>query len=131
MRLAGFIGCSWTEALERTTHRQFIVWMEWFRRQWNRPERTDYYLMQLANFLIRSKDEPGKRKIKFTFERPRRRRRAKQVEETLAREAFISTLGGDVTRNRISKAEAERIAALPLAEQAAERRRLAREKAGG
>lgn len=30
------------------THREFLTWQAWIDRQWNRPDRTDFYLMQVA-----------------------------------------------------------------------------------
>lgn len=32
----------------RWTHRQFMVALQWLRDQWENPDRTDYYLMQIA-----------------------------------------------------------------------------------
>lgn len=33
------------------THRQFLVWTAWLKEQWNSPNRTDHYLMLLAQHL--------------------------------------------------------------------------------
>lgn len=30
------------------THRQHLAWLEWDFEQWNRPSRTDHYLMQIG-----------------------------------------------------------------------------------
>ena len=30
------------------TNRQYLAWMEWLAEEWNRPDRTDHYLMLLA-----------------------------------------------------------------------------------
>jgi hypothetical protein len=30
------------------THREFITWQEWLQEEWNRPSRTDHYLMRIA-----------------------------------------------------------------------------------
>ncbi len=30
------------------TQRQFVTWVAWLRVQWDRPDRTDGYLMQVA-----------------------------------------------------------------------------------
>lgn len=35
------------------THRQYLAWREWLAEQWNRPSRTDHYLMQVAAETIR------------------------------------------------------------------------------
>ena len=34
--------------MEKHTHREFVVWMRWLDEEWNRPEPSDYYLMQIA-----------------------------------------------------------------------------------
>ena len=33
---------------QKLTHRQFLTYHEWLKDQWDRPSRTDYYLMQLT-----------------------------------------------------------------------------------
>lgn len=35
------------ECMAKHTHRQFLTWMVWLKLQWNKPSRSDYYLMQL------------------------------------------------------------------------------------
>jgi hypothetical protein len=30
------------------THRQFLAWQEWLLEDWNRPDKTDHYLMEVA-----------------------------------------------------------------------------------
>ena len=34
--------------MEKHTHREYLMWMEWLDAQWNRPSRTDNYLMLIA-----------------------------------------------------------------------------------
>lgn len=36
-----------------TTNRQHLVWVEWLKMQWNAPNRTDHYLMQVAAEVAR------------------------------------------------------------------------------
>lgn len=36
------------EYLVRVTHREHRLWVEWLSEQWNEPERSDWYLMQIA-----------------------------------------------------------------------------------
>lgn len=72
-----------TELMKKTTHRQFRAWVAWDQEQWNKPDRTDYYLMQVAQeiYLIRMmlamrkgvNSTLIKFKIPFTFsgEKPR------------------------------------------------------------
>lgn len=63
-----------TECLSRVTHREYLIWMERFREEWNEPSRTDYYLMQIAATQIMSKKRFSldKLRIKFTTDRPSR-----------------------------------------------------------
>lgn len=42
------LGIPLTEYLRTTTHRQHQLWLEWLEQQWNKPDRTDHYLMQIA-----------------------------------------------------------------------------------
>ena len=30
------------------TYRQYLVWLAWLKEDWNRPSRTDHYIMQAA-----------------------------------------------------------------------------------
>lgn len=30
------------------THREYRTWTAWLQKQWNEPDRSDYYLMQIA-----------------------------------------------------------------------------------
>lgn len=36
------------KCMKKTSHREYLVWMAWLDRQWDRPSRTDNYLMQVA-----------------------------------------------------------------------------------
>ena len=53
------------------SHTQFLVWHEWLRRQWNKPNRTDHYLMQIdkdmINLAAKHPTSMSERKIKWTF----------------------------------------------------------------
>lgn len=40
-----------TECLEKHTHRQYLAWMDWLDEEWNRPSRSDFYLMQITQFV--------------------------------------------------------------------------------
>lgn len=48
------------------THRQFLVWRLWLREEWNRPNRTDHYIMQIAEACNLS-GERLKWPLTFTF----------------------------------------------------------------
>lgn len=45
------------------THRQFRVWKQWLRDENNRPQRIDYYLMQIAA-EIRKPNVKNHRKVR-------------------------------------------------------------------
>lgn len=36
------------DCIAKHTHRQYRLWLAWLDQQWERPDRTDYYLMQIA-----------------------------------------------------------------------------------
>lgn len=44
------------------THRQFVVWQLWLSEQWNEPDRSDYYMMQIAHIVA---SIVSKKKVKF------------------------------------------------------------------
>lgn len=33
------------------TYLQMLVWLEWLKSEWNEPDRTDHYLMQIAAYV--------------------------------------------------------------------------------
>lgn len=33
------------------THREFLTWAVYLQQQWNEPNRTDYYLMQISQVI--------------------------------------------------------------------------------
>lgn len=37
------------------THRQFLAWCQWLDDDWNRPSRTDYQLMKVAQEVVRGR----------------------------------------------------------------------------
>lgn len=77
-----------TECMTRTTHRQYQVWMRWLSDEWNRPSRTDHYLMQLA--AMQTKDRTlGEMQIKF--ER-KEEQKPPMTPEEIAEEKRIRTL---------------------------------------
>lgn len=43
------------------THRQYLVWQTWLAGEWNKPSRTDHYLMQIAFYILRSNVTTPKR----------------------------------------------------------------------
>ena len=53
------------------SHREYLTWQAWLRKEWNRPSRTDYYLMQLSadvrNLFAKKPVEVEERKISWTY----------------------------------------------------------------
>lgn len=39
------------ECMQRMRHREYLMWQARLKRQWNTPNRTDFYLMQLARAI--------------------------------------------------------------------------------
>lgn len=35
----------------KLSHREYLTWLAWTQDEWNQPNRTDYYLMQLTMVL--------------------------------------------------------------------------------
>lgn len=46
------------------THRQYLAWQAWFDAEWDRPNRTDNYLMSIACEVRRSQSKrPARHKL--------------------------------------------------------------------
>lgn len=62
--------------MRRHTHRELKVWLEYLKEQYNQPDRTDHYLMQLAAEVRRGNVKHPKEvkaedfKITFKFRDP-------------------------------------------------------------
>ncbi len=37
--------------MEKTTHREYLAWINWLDEQWNHPSRSDNYQMQTAQVV--------------------------------------------------------------------------------
>jgi hypothetical protein len=48
------------DAMERMSHREYKMRLAWETEQWQKPSRTDFYLMQIAQLLSRL---PGGQKV--------------------------------------------------------------------
>jgi hypothetical protein len=57
------------------THRQYNAWQEYLDQEWNEPNRTDHYLMQVAELVLRPYLEKGVRVKLDDFKIPFRLRR--------------------------------------------------------
>lgn len=92
--------------MERTPYRQFLAWMVWLREQWNRPSRTDTYLMKLEAAVRGIKKlSPGVMKrlqVQFDFKKPvvltkkqQKEQEAREVEREIRRNLASLGLGRD------------------------------------
>lgn len=72
------------------THRQFLVWSAWLDEQWNRPDRTDHYLMQVAAEVRRGNAGKKARQVKMQhflleFKQVQKEKRKETAAEAKAR----------------------------------------------
>lgn len=83
--LAGHLGKGLWETINSTSLAEYELWMEWFRQQPGRPERIDYYLMQIAFHVVRGYAKyPGQVKFKdflLEFEKGTKPEPAKELDE--------------------------------------------------
>lgn len=132
------------------THRQYEAWQAWLRAEWNRPSRTDHYLMQLNRTLSllpawvwgKSPEGPAldKMRIPFVFSsrEPDMERqtvgdllkgKAARSKQWVDSQQWAGRLGGQITVNRISQEEMARLDEMSPDEAARARMAMAR-KAG-
>ena len=73
------------ECQEKVTHRQYLVMVQWLKDQWDKPSRSDWYLMQVAQkvlMLLTKKELPvGSQKLTFEFKAPPTQEELEQDEE--------------------------------------------------
>lgn len=78
-----------TEALERLTHREFMVLMAHYEGEWNRPSRSDWYLMQIARqvacVLHKSPDKVKTDRFKLDFSPVRNVKKSPEKKSTTDR----------------------------------------------
>lgn len=59
--------------MQRLSYRQYLMMRFWIKEKWNKPDRTDYYLMRIAQRCQQiMRDDPGKvtidhQKVDFVF----------------------------------------------------------------
>jgi hypothetical protein len=55
--------------MKETTHREYLLWVEYFEEQWNRPTKQDWYLAQIAREVscVLEDDAGRKRKTVKSF----------------------------------------------------------------
>ena len=126
------------------THRQYEAWRWWLRLEWNRPDRSDHYAMQVCQHLwllparVWGKNpEPPKLdkfEIPFVFGQAqaetsvKTREELARIEESkkwVERQKMAAQVGGHVTHLTVTVDQLKEIDALPPEEAARQRRRLA------
>jgi len=64
-RLAHELHMPLQACMRSTTSSEFVAWCEYFEDEWNKPDRADYYLAQIACEIRRSQAKhPGSIKLK-------------------------------------------------------------------
>lgn len=89
------------ECLEKTTHREYLVWMAWLRDRLNHPGLTEYYLMQIAMEVRRVlSNKPSsirleQFKLKFNVDRLRKpvQKMTKELATTYAKAKWFAITG--------------------------------------
>jgi hypothetical protein len=63
-----------SECARTTTHRQYLAWQDFLEREMDRPDRSDYYSMQVAAVLAGS--DVNSMRLRFGSKQPRTREEA-------------------------------------------------------
>lgn len=94
--------------MRSNTWTELLMWQEWRRRQWNRPSRSDHYLMQIA-MQVRRVLAKHPKKIKLEhFKVPFKFKRVATVtpkgntayKTEVSKSVWASRFGGVVVRKR-------------------------------
>ena len=121
------------------THRQFLAWQAWLEDEWNRPSRTDYYLMRVAQRVHQTmvKNKAGvtvkDQRVEFDVGRPRAKPKKKSEAEVKRiaaeqRVKWLGIVGGKAADLVISPEDAAKLAALPPGEAARIRQEMAAQR---
>lgn len=54
--------------MEKHTEREMRVTLAWLELQWNRPARSDWYLMQIASLLVQGSSRGRVQRFKMRFD---------------------------------------------------------------
>lgn len=110
MQLASHLGQSLRWCKENISYTEFLTWQAWFRKDFNRPSRSDFYLMQIAYELRRAiaafagnKGKLSLNDFKLTFKDKQKLTEQQQREADLQHEKMwlaVVTGAGNVYRQR-------------------------------
>lgn len=90
------IGATVEEAQERMSHREYLTRLAWLDAQWNAPDRTDHYLMNIACLILAThgvKSSMAEQKIPFTQAKPKRQLTPEQQKAQAVAMAKAKWLG--------------------------------------
>ena len=84
------------ECMQKVTYREYLTWQAWLDDEWNRPSRSDKYLMQITLYLWRvlhlfAKNiptEPTLKELEIKFEKvkPKKEPTKEEIKEKEQRE---------------------------------------------
>lgn len=92
--LASHLRMPLRECMQKHTHREYLLWMAWLAKQHDTPDRSDYYLMQIAAEIRRVlSKQPNKIKLEHfklsTAGKPAPVQQRETVEQSKARWAGL------------------------------------------
>ncbi len=88
--------------LTSMTRRELLAWIEYISQDWNKPSRTDHYIMQLSSILVqimgskKSSQSIDKYKIKFSSSKNKsssKRQLTREEAASLAKGRWIALVG--------------------------------------
>lgn len=99
------LGLPLTTTLRETTYRQYLLWQLWLAKQWNSPDRHDFYLMKVCQTIERMHARSNKKldlgRYKVQFKDPTQ----STITPTSIKQSknrWISNVGGNVVRKVIN-----------------------------
>ena len=88
---------SFVECMKVHTNRQYRTYIKWSQNQWNKPSRTDHYIMDATSELMiangHKKVNQKKLILPFTFEREDEPKKPSKDRIELSKSVWRSRLG--------------------------------------
>lgn len=85
-----------TECMEKTSFREFLVWSSHFEQEWDQPDRTDQYLMQIAREIVVLRTNSNRHKVedfKLKFSENKQRPMTVEQKTALAKARWAARAG--------------------------------------
>lgn len=104
------------------THKQYITWVAWLDHEWNRPNRSDHYIMELRcdvqRIFAKNPRNVKPDRLQFITTAPKPTKVDTDENEEVdgppktsmadvAKAVWVSRAGGNVEKRTISKEELE------------------------